>query len=80
MAKFTLFELHLEGAQFTANAPYSGESAEAEGSEIEIEDEEEAAGGFPFGLLAALGVIAAVVSLVVVKKVLGGSETEDAPE
>lgn len=80
MVNVTLFELHLEGAQFTANAPYSAEAEETEEREVEVEDDEEATGGFPFGLLAALGVVAALASLLVAKKVLSGTESEDAPE
>lgn len=79
MVNVTLFELHLEGAEFTANAPNSGQAEEAEGTDIEIEDDE-ATSGFPFGILAVVGVVAALASLLAAKKMLGESEVEDTPE
>lgn len=35
MAKFTLLEVHLEDASFTANAPYSGASGESQGDDTD---------------------------------------------
>ncbi|WP_436924141.1 hypothetical protein [Halosimplex amylolyticum] len=81
MAKFTLLEVHLDDAEFTANAPYSdAESAETgglgglpfgadedEGVETATEDD----GSNPFGIvLTFAGMILAVVAI---RRLLGGS-------
>ncbi|WP_415382286.1 hypothetical protein [Halosimplex sp. TS25] len=80
MAKFTLLEVHLDDAEFTANAPYSdAESAETgglgglpfggdgdEGIETATDD-----GSNPFGIvLTFAGMILAVVAI---RRLLGGS-------
>ncbi|ELZ24936.1 hypothetical protein C475_11885 [Halosimplex carlsbadense 2-9-1] len=82
MAKFTLLEVHLDGAEFTANAPYSdGEPDEgADGldalpfGESDGEAAETAAddgGSSPFAIILTFaGMILAVVAL---RRILGGS-------
>jgi hypothetical protein len=69
MVDITIFELHLDGSEFTANAPNSGV----------LSDEEEAddsdSGGAPLGLFAVLALVVLVVALVAVKK-LGGNDEE----
>jgi hypothetical protein len=83
MAKFTLLEVHLDGAEFTANAPYSeGEPDEEpggfeglpfggdEGDEA-TETASDEGGANPFGIvLTFAGMILAVVAL---RRILGGS-------
>ncbi|QPV65188.1 hypothetical protein I7X12_17850 [Halosimplex litoreum] len=82
MAKFTLLEIHLDGAEFTANAPYSeGEPdddtgfgglpfGEDEGDET-AETASDEDGTNPFGIvLTFAGMILAVVAL---RRLLGGS-------
>jgi len=72
MAKVTLFELHLDGAEFTANAPAFGSAEE------EAETESAESGGRLGSVLLAVGVLAVLaVVAVALKKRLGGSE--DAP-
>ncbi|WP_209452125.1 hypothetical protein [Halosimplex halophilum] len=81
MAKFTLLEVHLDGAEFTANAPYSeaepDEGADGFGALPFGEDETDEAtatdegGTNPFGIvLTFAGMILAVVAL---RRILGGS-------
>lgn len=73
MARFTLLELHLDGAQFTANAPFSGEeSPEGIGKSIEervgSKSKSESAGrrsssslpGILLGIVALVGLAAVV--------------------
>lgn len=79
MARFTLLELHLDGAQFTANAPFSGEEAdEGVGETIEKrfgsepEADERDSGSSPMGKL--LGIAAIVGVLAVVQRLLSGSD------
>jgi hypothetical protein len=81
MAKFTFLEVHLDGAEFMANAPFSGaESAEnAEGlGDLSFgsgEDEEgetaDEGGTSPFGIVFAF--VGLVLFAVAVRRVLGGS-------
>lgn len=69
MAKFTLFELHLDDAEFTSNAPAFGSAAD------EAEGESDEGGGRLKAALLAVGVLALLaVVAVVVKKRRGGSE------
>jgi len=81
MAKFTLLEVHLDGSEFTANAPYSKSEDEAadgfDGLPFGESDDETAetatddGGTNPFGIaLTFAGMILAVVAL---RRVLGGS-------
>jgi hypothetical protein len=78
MAKFTLFEVHLDDATLTANAPFSSQSGPEEGEDesayaAEATDlGEEADGPGVAPLVVALVVL--VVVAVVVKKLVGGSE------
>jgi|GEM_PF-670166 len=81
MAKFTLLEVHLDGAEFTANAPYSeGEPDEDDGlgalpfGESDDEAAETAAdddGSNPFGI--ALTFAGMVLAVVAIRRLLGGS-------
>jgi len=66
MVDITIFELHLDGSEFTANAPG------ITGSEAEETDEEES--GAPFGLFAIAALVVLVVVALVVKKRGGGDE------
>ncbi|GGN89743.1 MULTISPECIES: hypothetical protein [Haloarcula] len=76
MAKFTLLELHLDGAEFTANAPGvgNGETAETAADESEASDS-----GGRGGVLALVVLLALVGVAVAGKKLLGGSDDEDLP-
>jgi hypothetical protein len=74
MVDITVFELHLDGSEFTANAPWSGEEPEAE-SEVDTDE----SGGPPLALLAVAAVVAllGVVGLAVAaKKLRGGDDTD----
>ncbi len=89
MAKFTLFEVHLEDASFTANAPYSGKGSEGSESdsedEYEEEDEEEEEGaaadsgsGGPGRALVGLLVVVAILALAYLgSRRLGGDDVPD---
>jgi hypothetical protein len=82
MAKFTLLEIHLDEADFTANAPYSegGSDGEPEGfdglpfgesGDEATETASDEGGANPFGIvLTFAGMILAVVAL---RRLLGGS-------
>lgn len=81
MVQLTLFEIHLDGSEFTANAPFSSASAE-EAEEAEDGDWEEfgseAEGGGPNPLkLAVLALVVSVVVTVVVRKLVGGDEADE---
>lgn len=91
MAEFTLLELHLDGAEFTANAPFSSSDDDDESasksrwsrsrtSEPSDETDDDASGGRSVGRLAfaALGVVAVVA--VVLRLYLGGSDGDDGVE
>jgi hypothetical protein len=74
MVDITIFELHLDGSEFTANAPWNGEESEPE-SEVDLDESE----GKPLALLAVAAVVAllGVVGLALVaKKVRGGDDTD----
>ncbi|MFT4880908.1 MAG: hypothetical protein ACI9HI_000906 [Salinirussus sp.] len=67
MAKFTLFEVHLEDASLTANAPYSGANeAEADGKGADDQatgdagedDDSGGAGRVLVGLLVVVAILA----------------------
>ena len=69
MAKFTILELHLDDASFSASAPFSG------GKEVEAADQPaaEESGGKGKLVAALVGLVFLVaVSYVVRTKVLGG--------
>ena len=70
MAKFTILELHLDDASFSASAPFSG------GKEVEAADqppEEEESSGKGKLVAALIGLVFLVaVAYVVRTKVLGG--------
>jgi hypothetical protein len=83
MAKFTLLEVHLEDASFTANAPYSGASGEEAVEEGDETDEDAAAGaddsGGPGKALVGLLVVVAILALAYLgSRRLGGGE--DVPD
>ena len=71
MVDITLFELHLDGSEFTANAPGVGKSDE--------EGDESDSGGAPLGLVAGLVLVVLVVVAVVAVKKRGGSDGEESP-
>ncbi|MGB9932254.1 hypothetical protein [Haloarcula amylolytica] len=88
MAEFTLLEVHLDGAEFTANAPFSSTDDDDESErksrwsrsrtdEPSDEIDTEAGGGRRVGrlALAVLGVVAVVA--VLLRLYLGGSEGAD---
>ncbi|KAA9407214.1 hypothetical protein ACNO8S_06795 [Haloarcula sp. KBTZ06] len=91
MAEFTLLELHLDGAEFTANAPFSAPDDDDESdsksrwsrsrtSETTNETDAEADGGRNVGRLA-LAVLGAVgLVAVVLRLYLGGSDGDDRDE
>ena len=62
MAKFTLFELHLDGAEFTANAPAFGSPDD------EAESESDESGGRLGAALLAVGALAGLAVVAVVAK------------
>jgi hypothetical protein len=68
MTKITFFELHLDGAEFTANAPGTG-ADEADEADVAVGATDES-GGSP--LIALLGLVVLVGVAVAVKKLLGG--------
>jgi hypothetical protein len=83
MAKFTLLEVHLEDASFTANAPYSGASGDEAVEESDETDEDAAAAaddsGGPGKALVGLLVVVAILALVYLgSRRLGGGE--DVPD
>ena len=75
MVDITLFELHLDGAEFTANAPGSGAEL---GEETSESDEEDDSAGAPLGLFAVVSLVAVVVAALAAKKVRGGDDTDTA--
>jgi hypothetical protein len=84
MVDITILELNLEGADFTANAPGSGESAsEMKGGLFSGSDDEESvaadeSGGGPSPLPLVVGVAVLVLAVVAVRRLLGG-EAEPVP-
>ena len=86
MAKFTLLELHLDGAEFTANAPFSSDDDESAsesrwsraGTDESGDETDGAAGGGPsVGRLALVLLGVVVVVAVVLRLYLGGSDADD---
>jgi len=85
MVEFTLFEVHLDGAQLTANAPFSSANPEdaedADWTELEPGTDgdggEDGDGGGPNPLAVVFAVVTAVVLAVVIRKVLGGDESPE---
>jgi len=75
MVEITIFELNLDGAEFTANAPGSGP---VEGEPAGTDDTD--GGGLPVGLVLAVvgAVVASVVAVVVAKKLRGDEESASA--
>ncbi|WP_336330477.1 hypothetical protein [Haloarcula sp. CGMCC 1.2071] len=91
MAEFTLLELHLDSAEFTANAPFSSTDDDDESErksrwsrsrtdEQSDETDVEGDGGRNVGrfALAVLGAVALVA--VVLRLYLGGSDGDDSDE
>ena len=88
MAEFTLLEVHLDGAEFTANAPFSSSDDDGESertsrwsrsrtSETTDETDAESDGGRSVGRLAlAVLAVIAVVALGL-RLYLGGSDGAD---
>lgn len=95
MVDITLFELHLDGAEFTANAPFSSadenesestsrwrrrsKSRSGDDSESEIETDA-GSGGAKRGLLALFAVGALAVVAIALVRSLGGDEDGEADE
>jgi len=88
MAEFTLLELHLDGAEFTANAPFSAPDDDGESDSKsrwsrsgtdeqsdETDAESDSGRNVSRLALAALGVVAVIA--VVLRLSLGGSEDAD---
>jgi len=73
MVDITIFELHLDGSEFTANAPWSGDE---EGESEEAEGDDESSGGPPLGLFVVGALLAFVGLAVAAKKVRGGDDTD----
>ena len=81
MVDLTILEVHLDGAEFTANAPFSDETtSEGGGStggvfggdeESETADDESSGGASPFAVVFAF--VGLIVLTVVLRRVLGGS-------
>ncbi|WP_276271854.1 hypothetical protein [Haloarcula litorea] len=79
MAKFTLLEVHLDGAEFTANAPgVDGAGSDTENGESGDDEGDGGTGGLPLAALLLLALT--VVAVVAVSKLLGHDEDEDALE
>jgi hypothetical protein len=76
MVKFTLFEVHLEDASLTANAPYSGANdEEADGAETEdTATEDDDVGGAGKALVGLLVVVAILALVYLGSRRLGGGE------
>ena len=66
MVDITLFELHLDGSEFTANAPGVGTSEE--------EPDDSDSGGAPLGLVAGLVLVVFVVVAAVAVRKRGGDQ------
>ena len=88
MAEFTFLELHLDGAEFTANAPFSAADDDDESERKSLwsrsqrekaSDETDAEGGSGPSIgriaLAVLGVVAVVA--LVLRLYFGGSAADD---
>jgi len=74
MVELTLFEIHLEGSDFTANAPYSnGEPDESDDFDVASGAESED----PNPAKAVVGLLLLVVVLVVVRRLVGGSDDSE---
>ncbi|MFB6141328.1 MAG: hypothetical protein ABEJ26_12955 [Halosimplex sp.] len=83
MAKFTFLEVHLDGADITANAPFSqGESPEDAGDlgGLSFGGDDESGEAEPTGgsdgsspLPVVLAVVGLVLGIVVIRRILGGS-------
>ena len=77
MAKFTFLELHLDGAQISANAPFSSQSdADVDDALESDSDDAEDDGGLPL-LAPVLGLVVLAVVAVAVKHLLDGGELPD---
>jgi hypothetical protein len=77
MAKFTLLEVHLEDASFTANAPYSGSSGEEAEEEREAAAPEDDSGGRGKALVGLLAVVAVLALAYLGSRRLGGGDVPD---
>jgi len=81
MVDLTILEVHLDGAEFTANAPFSDETESTSGGstggvfgtedESEMEDGESGGGAGPLSVVFAF--VGLIVLTVVLRRVLGGS-------
>ncbi|WP_123539172.1 hypothetical protein [Halosimplex salinum] len=80
MVDLTIFEVHLDDAQFTANAPNSGEGGPADeatsafsfgGDESDEADATDSGRPGPFGIVFAF--VGLILLTVVLRRILGGS-------
>lgn len=80
MAKFTFLEVHLDGAELTANAPGSGVGSDRE-PDISVGEvgDEEASSGRGRWFAALFGLVFLIAVAVLVKKKAGGG-SEPVPE
>ncbi len=70
MVDITIFELHLDGSEFTANAPGVGGSDDDEAAESD-------SASAPLGLFAVLALVGLVVAAAAAKKLGGDDEASD---
>lgn len=68
MVDVTLFEVHLDGSSFSANAPFSGSG--------EQQEEREQGGGARRGVGVLVGLVFLVVLAVLLRQRLGGESEE----
>ncbi|WP_459191402.1 hypothetical protein [Halosimplex sp. J119] len=75
MVEITFLEVHLDGAEFTANAPGSGGFSDEDGAtdETGLGSGESDTGGGSSPLPSLLAFVGLVVAVVVVRRLLGGS-------
>ncbi|MEF8887228.1 MAG: hypothetical protein V5A30_05425 [Haloarculaceae archaeon] len=82
MAKFTLLEVHLEDASFTANAPYSGASGDGQDDDTGEDDTGTTAadgdsGGRGKAFVGLLVVVAILALAYLGSRKLGGEDVPD---
>lgn len=71
MAKYTLFELHIDGAEFTANVP----GAEATEDPEDTETDEAERGRLPFALLAIVALAVLAAAAIAAKRFTGDTDS-----
>lgn len=68
MAKYTLFELHIDGAEFTANVPGAEATEDTETDEAER-------GRLPFALLAIVALAVLAAAAIAAKRFTGDTDS-----